>query len=621
MKHRIKRKFNNYIKMSFVDSVALNKLCGPSLLMFELLYKLAAVAIFYPLFLKGFEFTLSKAGFKYLTNTYVLYYIKSPYTIIYFLLILVLLALYLTYEVSCLTVAFDAAYHGNTLSVADIFRSGARLMRKTMSIKKINTFFHVLSVSVMMNITVIIFFILNITFPTSINNWLMDHKMLLFVVGAIFLLYFIYCMLHIFIINFMAYDGADITESKKRSRNLLKSRGVKTFLVIIGWNAVILLGIFVAYFIMVALIWLGTFILDKANFGMAIYLSIFRIILTVAKIIMVMVSVPLSYGVITGLFFRYRCDFGSEANQGDIAEQVDKRRVGFVRLQYVISILVVVACLVIDIGYMVSAFEKNPFGNVEMFSDTMVMAHRGSSYDAPENTILAFENAMYAMADYIELDVHETKDGEIVVIHDASLKRTTGVDKKIWNVTYDEIKDLDAGSYFGDEEEFAECRIPTLREVIELTQGKIKLNIEIKLSENEPELVAKVAALIQEYELWDDCYVTSMNYEALKQIKKIDSSIKTGYVLTVAYGSFYNLEYCDAFSINAAYVNKNMVDAIHNRGKQIFVWTVNSESKAEELTAMGVDALITDNPVMGREVVYSKYSNPLFGNVLNYVFN
>ena len=589
--------------------------------MFELLYKLSSIAVIYPLFLKGFDFTLSKAGFKYLTNTYVLQYIKSPYTIIFFLLVLIFFAFYITYEVSCLTVAFDAAYHGNTLSVADIFRSGARLMNKTMKVKRINTFFHVLSVSVMMNITVMIFFILNITFPSSVMRWIDAHRTFIIIMGLLFLAYFIYCMLHIFIINYMAYDGADITESKKRSRNLLKSRGIKTFLVMIGWNGIILLGIFIVYWILVGLIWLGTFILDKANFGMAIYLTIFRGILNISKILMVMVTVPLSYGVITGLFFRYRADFGTEANMGDITEQVDKRRTGFVKLQYFVSIIVVAVSLFFDISYMVQAFEKNPFSKVEMFSNTMVMAHRGSSYDAPENTMLAFDNAISAMADYIELDVHETKDGEIVVLHDDSLKRTTGVNKKIWNVTYNDIKDLDAGSYFGDDEEFAQCRIPTLREVIEHTKGKIKLNIEIKLSDNEPELVAKVANLINEYELWDDCCVTSMNYEALKQIKKIDSNITTGYVLTIAYGSFYNLDYCDAFSINAAYVNKNIVDAIHNRGKQIFVWTVNSESKAEEMTAMGVDALITDNPVMGREVVYSKYTNPLFKNVLDYVFN
>ena len=441
MKHRIKHGVKNYIKMSFADSVALIKMCGPSLLMFELLYKLSSIAVIYPLFLKGFDFTLSKAGFKYLTNTYVLQYIKSPYTIIFFLLVLIFFAFYITYEVSCLTVAFDAAYHGNTLSVADIFRSGARLMNKTMKVKRINTFFHVLSVSVMMNITVMIFFILNITFPSSVMRWIDAHRTFIIIMGLLFLAYFIYCMLHIFIINYMAYDGADITESKKRSRNLLKSRGIKTFLVMIGWNGIILLGIFIVYWILVGLIWLGTFILDKANFGMAIYLTIFRGILNISKILMVMVTVPLSYGVITGLFFRYRADFGTEANMGDITEQVDKRRTGFVKLQYFVSIIVVAVSLFFDISYMVQAFEKNPFSKVEMFSNTMVMAHRGSSYDAPENTMLAFDNAISAMADYIELDVHETKDGEIVVLHDDSLKRTTGVNKKIWNVTYNDIKD------------------------------------------------------------------------------------------------------------------------------------------------------------------------------------
>ena len=117
MRHRIKRRMKNYIKMSFVDSVALNKMCGLNLLMFELLYKLAAIAVFYPLFLKGFEFTMVRAGFRYLTNTYVFNYLKSPFTIVFFLLIIFLAALYITYEVACLSVCYDAAYHGNHLEL------------------------------------------------------------------------------------------------------------------------------------------------------------------------------------------------------------------------------------------------------------------------------------------------------------------------------------------------------------------------------------------------------------------------------------------------------------------------------------------------------------------------
>ena len=125
-----------------------------------------------------------------------------------------------------------------------------------------------------------------------------------------------------------------------------------------------------------------------------------------------------------------------------------------------------------------------------------VYAHRGYSGRYPENTMLAFENAVKATADYIELDVHETKDGEIVVIHDDNLKR-----------------------------------IPTLEEVMSYTKGKIKLNIEIKLSAYEPDLVEGVAALIEKYDYKDECYVTSMNYKALTEIKEINEEIKTAMLL------------------------------------------------------------------------------------------
>ena len=90
------------------------------------------------------------------------------------------------------------------------------------------------------------------------------------------------------------------------------------------------------------------------------------------------------------------------------------------------------------------------------------------------------------------------------------------------------------------------------------TKGKIRLNIEIKLTDNEPDLVKMVAALIEQYDYIDECVVTSMNYEALKGIKQINPKIQTGYVLNVAYGNFYNLPYVDAFSINSGFVNKNM---------------------------------------------------------------
>ena len=611
----------------FYNGAALIKKCGLNLVVFELLYKLTAFAVLYPLFLLGMDFTLKKAGFRYLTNDYFFIYIKSPFTIIFFLLGLLVIAFYVTYEVSCLSVCFDAGYHNNPISVLSIFKSGVRLMKKTMKRKKLNSFFHVFFVAVMMNITLIVFFSSNITLPDSAVRAIKENMPLLIVAGVVLAAFFVYCLIHIFSINYMTYDGCDITESKRKSRQLVKRRGFKTLGTVACWNVMILVAIYAVYLVILMLICLGVYILDKVNIGMALYLTVFRGVVNVMKILLIMVSLPMTYCVITSLFYMYRCDSGNELNMGIVTEGVVKKKRKKhgktsvnAKTQYIISGAIIAVVLSVNIVYLVNAFDENPFDNVEFFDETQVMAHRGSSYNAPENTMPAFENAVDAMADYIELDVHETKDGQIVVMHDSSLKRTTGVNKYIWDVNYDDISELDAGSWFGDEEGYAECRIPLLSDVMEYTKGKIKLNIEIKLTDSEPDLVKMVASLIERYEYTDDCVVTSMNYEALKEIKKINPAIKTGYVLTVAYGNFYNLAYVDSFSINSGFVNKNMVDAIHNRGKEIYVWTVNGENRAKELTVMGVDALITDNPVMAREVVYSKYSNTLIYNVLSYVF-
>lgn len=594
---------------------------GINFLLFELIYKLCAIVIGYPLIVLGFNFTLKKAGFKYLTNDYFFTYIRSPFTIVFILIIIAVAFLYIFYETMCVSVCFDAAYHNRQIGILQIFKAGKKLAGHGLKKKKINTVFNITIVTIMTNITLLGFWLSNINLPDSVKKVIKSNAFIFIMVAVLLLGLFIYSMFHIFTPHFMTYDGNDISDARRKSRNLIKRRMLKTFLVLVMWNVAILAAIYLVYFILLLIIVLGSLLLNRVNVGMAVFLSSFRIVITVVKIMLVIVSMPVSYCVVSGLFYKYRGDYGDEYNIGIVTRGVidgsEKNTDKKFRLPAWITVAV---SLAISIVYLVLSFDNNPFGKVELFSDTQVMAHRGSSYNVPENTMLAFENAVAATADYIELDVHETKDGEIVVIHDANLKRTTGVKKYVWDVTLDEIKKLDAGSWFGDEEEYKQCTIPTLKEVMEYTQGKIKLNIEIKLSKNEPDLVKKVAGYIEEYDYVGECVVTSMNYEALVEIKQINPDIKTGYVLQVAYGSFYNIDYVDSFSINSGFVNKNVVDAIHNRGKEIYVWTINGKNKAKELTVMGVDGIITDNPSMAREVVYAKYSNTLIQNVLSYVF-
>ena len=143
-----------------------------------------------------------------------------------------------------------------------------------------------------------------------------------------------------------------------------------------------------------------------------------------------------------------------------------------------------------------------------------VTAHRGGATYAPENTIPALEMAIENLSDYAEIDVQESKDGVVFLLHDLNLKRTTGKNEYAYNLPYSEIRTLDAGKYFN--QSFEGTYIPTLAEVLELCKGKLKLNIEIKGSDRFEGLVEKVVHLIEEYDFKEQCVITSMNYDYLK---------------------------------------------------------------------------------------------------------
>ena len=254
------------------------------------------------------------------------------------------------------------------------------------------------------------------------------------------------------------------------------------------------------------------------------------------------------------------------------------------------------------------------------YQNPTVMAHRGLSADAPENTLYAFSAAIEAGVDFIELDVQQTKDGVLVVMHDQNLKRTTGINQNIWEVTYDEIKDLDAGSWY--DPMYANARISTLEEVLQFVNHRVQLNIEIKPTDYTSDTLEQdVADLIAAYDYEDDCWVTSFSYSALKKIKQANENIRTGYVMSVAYGQFYNLQYADAFSINKVFVTSQVVSAAHQYGKQVFAWTVNSASEVRSLCNLHVDSIITDDPEMVREVIARGSTSETIRTVLDYLLN
>lgn len=223
----------------------------------------------------------------------------------------------------------------------------------------------------------------------------------------------------------------------------------------------------------------------------------------------------------------------------------------------------------------------------------LITAHRGNSAAAPENTIPAIERAIAANADYIEIDVRRTADGVIVLMHDNDLSRTTGAVGMVEESSYDELKELDAGVWFG--EEFRDTKIPTLEEVLSFCQGKISINIEIKASKRQEGMVAQIIGLIQAYQMEEQCLITSFDYPYIQECKQFDAKIRAGIILNHA-DEWTQYPDVDLYSVKHDAVTKEIVEQIHQREKEIHVWTVDRDDRIRELQIMGVDNIITNKP-------------------------
>lgn len=226
--------------------------------------------------------------------------------------------------------------------------------------------------------------------------------------------------------------------------------------------------------------------------------------------------------------------------------------------------------------------------------ETQLVVHRGGGKFAPENTLAGLKLSIDAQASAVEIDVRQISDGTIIVLHDTNFKRTTGVDKYVWDVNYDEVKTYDAGKKYS--KKYTGEPIPTLEEMLETAKGKIELMIEIKVSGEEQEIEKQVTDMIKDYGMEDQCTVASMNLGVLKNVKKIDPDIKTVYIASSLYSKDYELDYVDCYSIRQSSLTTEMVKLIHMQDKKVYSWTANTGTEIVKVVKCKADGIITDNP-------------------------
>lgn len=254
--------------------------------------------------------------------------------------------------------------------------------------------------------------------------------------------------------------------------------------------------------------------------------------------------------------------------------------------------------------------------------DTKIVAHRAGAAFAPENTVAALETAIEGKVELAEIDVQQTRDGVLIVMHDSSFKRTAGLNQKVWNTDYKTVQSLDAGSHFSAA--FAGEKIPTLKEMLLTAKDRIHLMIELKATGHENQLVEKTVQEIKAAGMADQCTVASMNLQLLERSKELAPEIDTVYITTFLLTELSDYSYVDGYSVETTFLSPKIVAEVHSRGKKIYGWTANTEANMKKILRLGTDGLVTDNPQYGQftsenavkdytldfltELLYSKYT-------------
>ena len=557
-------------------------------------------------------------GFTYLTIENILNFALNPITIIFLLFIIIFLTMVTIFDISTLIIIFDSSYKNKKISVMDSIKISLSKCKNIFKLKNISVAILVLFIIPFLNIGVTSNVITSINIPEFILDFINANKTLSIIFSLFYLFLLSILSKWLYSLHYMVIEGKSFKSARKSSKNLIKGNRFKDIIIVflyqlisgISYILFLIIGIFILYIL--------NMILGRIFVIKSILLTIVWMFMLVSVIIFTIISTGIGYSVISSLYYKHKID--KDEKLITIKSEEKKKNIKFNKnLKYAVIILWIFAIAGGSIfTYQVITGKANL--NIEHTRKMEITAHRGASIKYPENTMAAFRGAKKLGADWIELDVQQTKDKQIVVSHDTNLNRVTGVNKDIIDMNYSEIKKLDAGSFFN--KKFKGEKIPLLKEVLEFAKkNNIRLNIELKPTGKEKNFEKQVVDLIKEYNFEDRCVVTSQVYNVLKKIKKYDKDIKTVYVMSIAIGKITDAKYADAFSIEATNVTETQVSRVHNAGKELYVWTVNKEESINKMIDMNVDNIITDNIKLGVDLVEkSKRTNieDIIIKVLNY---
>ncbi|PHA10617.1 glycerophosphodiester phosphodiesterase [Bacillus sp. AFS051223] len=587
MQHRKKLSIPGVMRHSFQTV----KFAFWNVLTFQLAYKLLAAIVFVPLFGIIFNKLLYFGGYANATNDELLAFLKTPYGILA-IVILSLLALFLIFtEFAVLIIISYFAHKRQKVRLRPILYKTVTYLPTLFTYCLPGFILYAVVLLPLLNMGYETALIPQIQIPNFITGELAKTTMGQVGYYTFFAVVAYLNLRWIFVLPIVVLEQKPFRMAARKSATLVKESFFKVLFFLVGFF--ISIGIVYVIFLGIYLLCLWgvyEFTNPKGTFALLAESTI-SVFLTSTLYLFSFIVTPFYIMAITRLYLQKVPVEDVLLEEGLDYSKTKADKCFFQKHRWKFIGVYIVG--IITAG-MVVAFIVTFISN--SYKEPIIMAHRGYISKGVENTKEAIQGAIDAKADYAEIDVLQTKDGELAVIHDLKLKRLANANVHVSDLTMDELRQLNLS------QDGFSGQISTLDEIIKLAKGKIKLNIEVKLHGGEKDFVNKVLKTIKDNEFEKQCVIQTLHYPLIKEFKRANPNIKVGYILYASRAHLKNVK-ADFYVAEEYMLNKKLVKEARKLNKPIYVWTVNDMESLKGYYKLNVDGIITDYPEDARETI------------------
>lgn len=577
-----------------------------TLLVFEVLYRIFSLAVMLPLFRAAFFGIIKLCGTSYLTGESLSMVIKNPLFLILSGVLLLAMAIYSMIDISAVIFIYDRSEEEKKAGVLETivfsFKTSIRVFSHHNFLIALVTLFMI----PFLNLGVGLVFIGTVRLPDFWVNYIVVHPVvfILVVCGVFLMIYFLINWLFSF--SYFTLEKKRFRLSRHYSRLLSKGHILSMIIALIICQLFLLLR----YYLLSAggglMISLLNSAVSVSTVPSSVLITVLAVLFGGVLFLLSSMALPLVLLVITALFYRYKKERGYEVKHApEVFSNKDNGRYSLAKkiTGFFAAVAAGVFVMIIASDYTYGLSTGRYPRRMEGDDRILITAHRGASSDYPENTCSAVKGAYETGADFCEIDVQKTRDGRLAVIHDKNLKRLTGMNKKVWELDMEDIKALsvkEGASLLEEPEHIAE-----LSEVLSISKETgLLMNVEIKPhGHGDSDIAELVVSEINRAGCRDNCFISSMKRAVLKEVKRIDPSMKTVYISSLAFGDPSELDFADGISVEVSFVSRELASLAHRAGMEVSAWTVNDIGVAREVIASGVDNIITDDVMKMKKAV------------------